>query len=112
MKIYGDFADVNDLKMYYEIHGSGKPILLLPGALSGINTAFGKLIPRLAKERKVIALEFQGYGHTADIPERPLSYEQLTDDVIELLRVLDISQTDVLVPLEKQKLLLANTRWF
>lgn len=96
MKNNGNFADVNGLRMYYEIHGKGKPILLLPGALSGISTAFGKLIPLLSTERKVIALEFQGYGHTADIPERPLSYEQLTDDVIELLRVLDISQTDIL----------------
>lgn len=89
------YADVNGLKMYYEIHGEGKPLLLLPGALSGISTAFGKLIPLLAKERKVIAIEFQGYAHTTDIPERPLSYEQFTDDVIELLRILNIQQADI-----------------
>lgn len=92
---HGGYADVNGLKMYYEVYGEGKPVLLLPGALSGINTAFGKLIPLLATERQVIAVEFRGYGHTADIPERPLSYEQLVDDVIELLCVLDISQTDI-----------------
>jgi pimeloyl-ACP methyl ester carboxylesterase len=91
----GNYADVNGLKMYYEVYGEGQPLLLLPGALSGIGTAFGKLIPLLAVERQVIAVEFQGYGHTTDIPERPLSYEQLTDDVIELLRILNISQTDI-----------------
>lgn len=94
MNIKG-YADVNGLKMYYEVYGEGKPLLLLPGALSGIGTAFGKLIPLLATERKVIAIEFQGYGHTADIPERPLSYEQLTDDVIELLGALNIPQADL-----------------
>lgn len=92
---WGNYAEVNGLKMYYEIYGEGKPLLLLPGALSGINTAFGKLIPLLAVERQVIAVEFQGYGHTADIPGRPLSYEQFADDVIELLSVLNISQTDI-----------------
>ncbi|MBS0030364.1 alpha/beta fold hydrolase [Chitinophaga sp. 22321] len=91
----GNYANVNGLKMYYEIHGEGKPLLLLPGALSGISTAFGKLIPLLAATRQVIAVEFQGYGHTADIPERPLSYEQFADDIIALLDVLNISQTDI-----------------
>jgi pimeloyl-ACP methyl ester carboxylesterase len=96
MESHGKYADINGLKMYYEVYGDGKPLLLLPGALSGISTAFGKLIPLLATNRRVIAVEFQGYGHTTDIPERPLSYEQLTDDVIELLRVLNIPQTDIL----------------
>ncbi|SEW52829.1 alpha/beta fold hydrolase [Chitinophaga arvensicola] len=93
--IQGSYAPVNGLQLYYEVHGVGKPLLLLPGALSGIDTAFGKLIPLLAKDRQVIALEFQGYGHTADLPERPLSYEQLAGDVMALLRFLDIPQTDI-----------------
>lgn len=96
MKTQGNYADINGLQLYYEIHGEGKPLLLLPGALSGIDTAFGKLIPLLATDRQVIAVEFQGYGHTADLPERPLSYEALTDDIIELLSMLNISQTDIL----------------
>ncbi|QNL48079.1 alpha/beta hydrolase [Olivibacter sp. SDN3] len=91
----GNYAAINGLQLYYEIYGEGKPLLLLPGALSGIRTAFGKLIPLLARERQVIAIEFQGYGHTTDISERPLSYEQLAEDVIELLRVLKVSQTDI-----------------
>jgi len=91
----GNYAVVNGLKMYYEVYGEGKPLLLLPGALSGISTAFGKLIPLLGATRKVIAVEFQGYGHTADIPERPLSYEQFAEDIIALLELLNISQTDI-----------------
>lgn len=91
----GNYANVNGLKLYYEVYGGGKPLLLLPGAVSGISTAFGNLIPLLAADRQVIALEFQGYGHTADIPERPLSYEQFADDVIELLQVLNIRQTAI-----------------
>ncbi|MFC4870685.1 alpha/beta fold hydrolase [Negadavirga shengliensis] len=95
MKKSGNHANVNGLKMYYEVYGKCKLLLLLPGAFSGISTALGKLISLLAAERQVIAAEFQGYGHTTDIPERPLSYEQLTDDVIEFLRVLDVPQTDI-----------------
>ncbi|WP_353185920.1 alpha/beta hydrolase [Parapedobacter lycopersici] len=91
----GNYANVNGLQLYYEVHGQGEPLLLLPGAISGIGTAFGKLIPLLAAQRQVIAIEFQGYGHTADIPGRPLSYEHFADDVIELLRVLDLPKTDI-----------------
>ncbi|NML41346.1 alpha/beta hydrolase [Chitinophaga sp. G-6-1-13] len=90
----GSYANVNGLKMYYEVHGQGRPLFLLPGAVSGVSTAFGSLIPLLAADRQVIALEFQGYGHTADIPERPLSYEQWADDVIALLQALDIKNAD------------------
>ncbi|HVI46095.1 MAG TPA: alpha/beta hydrolase [Chitinophaga sp.] len=90
----GHYVNVNGLSMYYEVYGDGKPLILLPGAVSGICTAFGSLIPLLATDRKVIALEFQGYGHTADIPDRPLSYEQFADDVIALLSILNIKHAD------------------
>ncbi|MBC9912563.1 alpha/beta fold hydrolase [Chitinophaga varians] len=90
----GSYANVNGLHMYYEVHGQGRPLFLLPGAVSGVGTAFGRLIPLLAADRQIIALEFQGYGHTADIPERPLSYEQWADDVIALTQVLDIQHAD------------------
>ena len=76
----GKYADVNGLKMYYEIHGSGKPLLLLHGAFNTINTAFGQLIPALSKNRQVIAVELQGHGRTTDI-DRPLSFESMADDV-------------------------------
>jgi pimeloyl-ACP methyl ester carboxylesterase len=95
MENRGNYASINGLQVYYEVHGTGQPLLLLPGALSGISTAFGKLIPLLATKRQIIAIEFQGYGHTADIPERPLSYELLANDVIELLHVLNIPKADI-----------------
>jgi pimeloyl-ACP methyl ester carboxylesterase len=82
------YADVNGLKMYYEIHGTGKPLVVLHGAF-GWATAY----PILAKDRQIIAVELQGHGHTADI-DRPLSYEQLADDTATLLKHLKITQAD------------------
>jgi small subunit ribosomal protein S5 len=70
-------ATVNGLKMYYEIHGAGSPLIFLPGGLMTIDL-MGALLPSLAKARQVIAVEPQGHGHTADI-DRPLSYEAMAD---------------------------------
>jgi pimeloyl-ACP methyl ester carboxylesterase len=81
--------------MYYEIHGSGEPLILLHGGLATIDVPFGPLIPALAATRQVIAVEQQGHGHTADI-DRPLTYEQMTDDTAALLRHLEIGNADVL----------------
>ncbi|MBO0794240.1 MAG: alpha/beta hydrolase [Ktedonobacteraceae bacterium] len=92
----GNYADINGLSMYYEIHGTGQPLVLLPGALSGIGSAFGRLIPLLARTRQVIAVELQGYGHTADIADRPLSYEHYAEDTAALLEHLRMTQTDML----------------
>jgi pimeloyl-ACP methyl ester carboxylesterase len=75
----GQYADVNGVHMYYEVHGRGQPLVLLHGAFSAIGSSFGKLLPGLAKGRQVIGLELQAHGHTADI-DRPLSLEQLADD--------------------------------
>ena len=91
----GRYADVHGLSMYYEIHGEGQPLVLLHGALSAIGTSFGKLLPDLARERQVIAVEMQGHGHTADI-DRPLRDAQLADDIAELLTQLGIEQADLL----------------
>ena len=68
-----NYAFVNGLNMYYEIHGSGEPLVLLHGALSAIDIDFGRLIHSFAKTRQVIAIEQQAHGHTADI-DRPLIY--------------------------------------
>ncbi|GGS31154.1 alpha/beta fold hydrolase [Actinokineospora fastidiosa] len=89
------YAPVNGLRMYYEIHGAGDPVVLLHGALSGIETSFGALLPLLAKNRQVIAVEFQGHGRTADV-DRPLTYPQLADDVAALLRHIGVDRADVL----------------
>jgi pimeloyl-ACP methyl ester carboxylesterase len=88
-EVKGQYADVDGLKMYYEIHGTGKPLVVLHGA-------FGRAIayPALAKNRQQIAVELQGHGHTADI-DRPLSIEQMADDVAALLRRLKIDRADV-----------------
>jgi pimeloyl-ACP methyl ester carboxylesterase len=89
----GNYADVNGLQMYYEIHGQGQPLVLLHGALSSIEVDFGQVLPALAETRQVIAIEQQGHGHTADI-DRPLTYEQMADDTAALLRQLNIEQAD------------------
>jgi pimeloyl-ACP methyl ester carboxylesterase len=88
-------APVNGLKLYYEVHGEGKPIVLLHGSYMTIDLNFGELIPQLAKNRKVIALEMQGHGRTADI-DRPVSYKALSDDVAALLKYLKVDSADVL----------------
>jgi pimeloyl-ACP methyl ester carboxylesterase len=87
-KVQGDYVSVNGLKMYYEIHGTGRPLVLLHGAF-GWATVF----PTLAKGRQVVAVELQGHGHTADI-DRPLTYEQMADDTAALLKHLNIEQAD------------------
>src|ERR1043165_8473881 len=89
------YAQISNLKMYYEIHGTGKPILLLHGAFNTINMAFGQLIPELSKTRQVIAVELQGHGRTNDI-DRPFSFESMADDCAALLKQLKIDSTDVL----------------
>jgi pimeloyl-ACP methyl ester carboxylesterase len=80
--------------MYYELHGAGEPLLLLHGALSTIETSFGAVLPSLSKTRRVIAVEQQGHGHTADL-DRPLSFAQMVEDTAALLGELEIDRTDV-----------------
>ena len=79
--------------MYHEVHGNGRPLVLLHGALSTIETDFGKVLPTFARTRQVIAVEQQAHGHTADI-DRPLSFEQMADDTAVLLRQLKIENAD------------------
>jgi pimeloyl-ACP methyl ester carboxylesterase len=80
--------------MYYEIHGTGQPLVLLHGAFSAIGTSFGQLLPGLAGTRQVIALELQGHGHTADI-ERPLTLEGLADHVASAVDQLGVGPADI-----------------
>src|SRR5215211_267495 len=87
------YAPVNGLKMYYEIHGEGPPLLMLHGAYMTIDL-MGPILPGLAASRRVIAIEQQGHGHTADI-DRPITYEQMADDAAALLRHLDVDRADV-----------------
>ena len=89
------YVAVNGLEMYYEIHGKGKPLVLVHGAFSAIGTSFGRLLPELARTRQVIALELQAHGHTADI-DRPLSLEGMADDTAAAIKQLGIEPTDLL----------------
>ncbi|MEV0825216.1 alpha/beta fold hydrolase [Nonomuraea rubra] len=89
------YAPVNGLDMYYEIHGTGDPLVLIHGSFSAIGTSFGKLLPYLAKNRQVIGVEIQGHGRTADI-DRPLSPQVLAGDVAALLGHLGVGRADVL----------------
>src|SRR5689334_3833585 len=93
-KARGRYADVNGLKMYYEVHGSGPPLVLVHGGLGTIEM-FARILPDLAATRQVIAVELQGHGHTADIA-RPLSYEQMADDVAALIEQLSLAPADIL----------------
>jgi pimeloyl-ACP methyl ester carboxylesterase len=89
------YAPVNGLKMYYEVHGSGDPVVLLHGSFMTISNNWTGWIGELSKTRKVIALEMQGHGRTADI-ERDFSYENLADDVAALLDYLKIPSADLI----------------
>jgi len=88
------YAAVNGLKMYYEIHGSGAPMVLIHGGGSTLQTTFGRVLGEFAKNHKVIAVEIQAHGHTADI-DRPLSFEQDADDIAELLKQLNIEKANI-----------------
>ncbi|UTM58139.1 alpha/beta hydrolase [Photobacterium sp. CCB-ST2H9] len=93
------YAPVNDLQMYFEIHGSPHtaqpPMVLLHGGGDTIQTSFGDILPLIARERQVIAFEQQGYGRTADIAERPFTFEQSADDTAALLDYLHIDKADL-----------------
>ncbi len=89
------YSDVNGLKMYYEIHGAGKPLVLIHGGGSTLETSFGKIIPLLSKNRQIIAVELQAHGHTND-RHTDLTFEQDADDVAALLNNLKITKADFL----------------
>ena len=89
------YADVNGIKMYYELYGAGSPIVLIHGGGSTIQSSFGRIIPELAKKHLVIGVELQAHGRTSD-RNTPISFEQDADDVAALLDKLNISKADVL----------------
>jgi pimeloyl-ACP methyl ester carboxylesterase len=89
------YSEVNGIKMYYETYGQGTPIVLIHGGGSTIETNFGRLIPLLSKTRKVVAVELQAHGRTAD-RNADLTFEQDADDVATLLKNLKIDKADFL----------------
>lgn len=89
------YASINGIKMYYEIHGEGTPLVLIHGGGSTIQTSFGSILPLLAKHYKLIAVELQAHGHTSD-RNAPESFEQDADDVAALLKHLSINNAHIM----------------
>lgn len=92
----GQYADVNGLRLYYELHGSpteGPPVVLLHGGVGGIEM-FGPNLPALARNHRVIAVDLPGHARSTD-GERVLRYETMADDIVTLLQQLDVSRADV-----------------
>lgn len=89
----GDYAAVNDMKMYYEVSGEGDPLIILHGAYMNI-PAMGGIVGKLAETHTVYALEFQGHGRTEDI-DRPVTYPNLADDVAAFMDVVGLQKADV-----------------
>ena len=88
------YCPVNGLKMYYEIHGAGEPIVLLHGAYMTIEGPIRQMIEVLKKNRQVIVVELQGHGRTADI-NRDITYEGMADDVAAFLKYMRIESADI-----------------
>ena len=88
------YASINGLRLYYEIHGAGEPLVLLHGGLGSTET-FGPNLPALAAERQVITADLQAHGRTGDI-DRPLAYEAMGDDIAALIGQLGIGRADVM----------------
>ena len=88
------YALVNGLKMYYEIRGSGPPLVLLHGGLGAIEM-YAPILPALSASHRVIAVDLQAHGRTADI-DRPLRLELMADDVAALIRQLGLAKADLM----------------
>jgi pimeloyl-ACP methyl ester carboxylesterase len=89
----GDYAEIDGLHLYYETHGSGRPMVLLHGGL-GSGEMFGPILPALAENHLVIAVDLQGHGRTADI-DRPIDIRLMADDVAALIDHLGLERPDV-----------------
>ena len=89
----GQYADVNGINLYYETHGTGRPLILLHGGL-GSGEMFGPILPALAEHHQVIAVDLQGHGRTADI-DRPIDIRLMADDIAALIDHLGLDKPDV-----------------
>lgn len=90
----GHYADVNGIRLYYEIHGAGRPLILMHGGLGAIEI-FGRNLETLAQGRQVIGVDLQGHGRTADI-DRPLRAELMADDIAALITHLELERPDIM----------------
>lgn len=88
------YAPVTGTKIYYEVYGKGRPIVLLHGAFYSIDMNWSQLIPELSKTRKVIAIEFQGHGHSP-YSERKLGNVSFANDVEQVMNYLKVDSADI-----------------
>jgi len=91
----GEYAEIHGLRMYYEVYGQGRPVVLLHGGMTTIQFSFAAQIPALARNHRVIAVEQMGHGHTADIAGRDLSYAGMTEDTSAFLAQQGIRNADL-----------------
>jgi len=89
----GEYAEVNGINLYYETHGAGRPMILLHGGL-GSGEMFGPILPTLAENHRVIAVDLQGHGRTADI-DRPIDIRLMADDIAALIDHLGLEKPDL-----------------
>jgi pimeloyl-ACP methyl ester carboxylesterase len=94
VKAPGQYADVNGISLYYETHGTGRPLILLHGGL-GSGEMFGPTLPALAADRQVIAVDLQGHGRTADV-DRPIDVRLMGDDIAALIGHLGLEKPDLM----------------
>ena len=90
----GQYAGINGVNLYYETHGTGRPLILLHGGL-GSGEMFGPILPALAADHQVIAVDLQGHGRTADT-DRPIDVRLMADDIATLIAHLGFDQADVM----------------
>jgi pimeloyl-ACP methyl ester carboxylesterase len=90
----GQYAEVNGINLYYETHGTGRPLILLHGGL-GSGEMFGPILPALAADHQVIAVDLQGHGRTADI-DRPIDVRLMADDIVALIGHLGLDRPDIM----------------
>src|SRR5437762_13035917 len=92
-EVTGKYAEVNGINLYYEIHGTGHPMVLLHGGL-GSGEMFGPVLPQLAEHHQVVLVDLQGHGRTADI-DRPIDIRLMADDIAALIDHLHLDRPDV-----------------
>ena len=90
----GTLVPINGIDLYHEVHGTGRPLVVLHGGVLNAETCFGAMIPRLAEAHQVVAVDLQGHGHTADT-DRPVTLANFAADVVGLLDHLSIEQADL-----------------
>jgi pimeloyl-ACP methyl ester carboxylesterase len=90
----GKYLPINDIELYYEVHGTGKPLIMLHGGFGSFDM-FSSISPTLAQDHQVIGVDLYGHGHTA-ITDRPIDFEQMADDIAGLIHHLGLEKVDIL----------------